>query len=303
VTGAGIIASERARSRRRAGRPSPGRRLASGALLLALGAAAAGCASGTGQTSVYLAIYDSTPVSATTSVNLDVYGPADAGKLASLLRTAPPSASSGSQLLGTVVIFPDASATLGALHVEAQRLEQGVVVSQGSIDVRLDLDHQVGATLTLESSSGGADAGIADTGTPAADAGTPAADAGADSQPAPLLANGAACGAGTACLSGNCADGLCCDNVCNGPCQACNLAPSKGICSPVAAGTVCAASSCSGSSAEAPARTCDANGTCGAPPATRSCGAYRCFDGACLTSCFNSFNCATPATCASGTCK
>jgi hypothetical protein len=32
------------------------------------------------------------------------------------------------------------------------------------------------------------------------------------------------------CNSGPCVDGVCCENPCNGPCQACNLAGNEGAC-------------------------------------------------------------------------
>jgi hypothetical protein len=49
------------------------------------------------------------------------------------------------------------------------------------------------------------------------------------------------CGLGKSCIMSNdcssthCADGICCDVACTGPCVACNLAGSQGTCTPVAA--------------------------------------------------------------------
>lgn len=265
---------------------------------LVLGVWAAGCAGGTSQTSVYLQIYDSTPVSAATDVDIDVYDPGSGAKIASLSRTAPPS-TSGADLLGTLVIYPDDKPGLDKLHIQSQRLEQGVLVSQGSADVTLDRDHQIGVSLTMGMSAGGPDAGgAADAGSP------PVVDAGTDTRPA-LLANGGACKATADCASGNCVSGICCDQPCNAACQSCNLpGSSKGTCLPSPAGTTCAAASCNAATnTEVSARTCDGNGVCNAAPAAHSCGAYRCYGTACLTSCFNSFNCTAPATCSVGKCK
>lgn len=41
---------------------------------------------------------------------------------------------------------------------------------------------------------------------------------------------GQACGDGAECTSGNCVDGVCCNNTCTGPCRACNLSGSAGTC-------------------------------------------------------------------------
>ena len=46
----------------------------------------------------------------------------------------------------------------------------------------------------------------------------------------PLLANGAACSEAGQCMSGNCADGYCCNTACSGACQSCGLAGMLGTC-------------------------------------------------------------------------
>lgn len=55
----------------------------------------------------------------------------------------------------------------------------------------------------------------------------------ADTSPAELSANGTACTAGTACRSGRCIDGVCCDSPCDGVCEKCDIAGSEGKCTPV----------------------------------------------------------------------
>src|SRR5438874_8262307 len=46
-------------------------------------------------------------------------------------------------------------------------------------------------------------------------------------------ADGLACGASNQCVNGSCADGVCCNQACNGQCQACDVAGSVGQCTPV----------------------------------------------------------------------
>jgi MYXO-CTERM domain-containing protein len=54
----------------------------------------------------------------------------------------------------------------------------------------------------------------------------------------PKLGPGIACGTNdTACVSGFCTDGVCCNSACTGQCQACDLpAPAKGVCTTVPSG-------------------------------------------------------------------
>ena len=48
-------------------------------------------------------------------------------------------------------------------------------------------------------------------------------------------ATGQVCENADECESGNCVDGVCCNQPCEGTCQACNIEASMGICSPLAA--------------------------------------------------------------------
>jgi hypothetical protein len=53
----------------------------------------------------------------------------------------------------------------------------------------------------------------------------------------PKQANGDSCFSNVQCASGHCVDGFCCNSTCIGPCQACNVAGSQGVCTPQPEGT------------------------------------------------------------------
>src|SRR5208282_5340108 len=50
-------------------------------------------------------------------------------------------------------------------------------------------------------------------------------------------ANGVMCATNGDCQSGYCADGVCCNNACNGTCEKCSLAGTVGKCSPIPVNT------------------------------------------------------------------
>ncbi len=96
----------------------------------------------------------------------------------------------------------------------------------------------------------------------------------------PVLAAGSVCTRGTQCLSGNCAQGVCCDALCTRACESCDVQGHVGSCVPVPQGAVgspsCAPYVCSGVAVDCPA-SCQADGdcvqgdsciggVCGAPP-------------------------------------
>jgi hypothetical protein len=148
------------------------------------------------------------------------------------------------------------------------------------------------------------------------------------------------CDADADCKSGFCADGICCDKRCDGPCESCTasgkksgvdgvcgVAPAgtdpRGRCAPdkgfptsckadgfcdgagacralAPSGTPCGASTCTAGTSSGP--LCDGSGTCIA--ATLACAPYLCKDTtACATACAADTDCATNAFCESGTCK
>ena len=99
---------------------------------------------------------------------------------------------------------------------------------------------------------------------------------------------GMACNNGSECLSGFCADKVCCDSKCTKECHACDLAGNKGICSPVLVGHTdpSAAKPCVGSA------TCDGKGNCLAALGQqcgldKECASDRCVDQVCCNSACN----------------
>ncbi|MDC3984826.1 MopE-related protein [Polyangium jinanense] len=98
--------------------------------------------------------------------------------------------------------------------------------------------------------------------------------------------NGAVCGAGNECLSGNCVDGVCCNSTCTSTCQACSAAAkgqgSDGTCGNIVSGMQdnVAASTCVGMNA------CNGSGVCketngSACSTTGECLSNFCADGVC----------------------
>jgi hypothetical protein len=149
---------------------------------------------------------------------------------------------------------------------------------------------------------------------------------------------GAACAVATDCLSNFCADGVCCQTVCAGSCEACNLPASPGVCAALPAGAeppanhtgcsatsqatcgtdgkcdgqgacrywanvTCAAAHCdSASNTFTGESTCDGAGSC-KRGSSAGCAPFVCAsDGtACLTTCTSSAQCAS-GSCNQGSC-
>ncbi len=160
-------------------------------------------------------------------------------------------------------------------------------------------------------------------------------DAGAD-HPAtgPTLNNGDACTAASACQSGFCVDGVCCESACTGDCLTCAGDGTKGSCIPAdrgtnprakcvdtgaaacgtdgtcdgagscekyPAGVACQTAGCTGSTLMFAGR-CDGNGTCAAPP-SQSCAPFTCgAAGQCKTTCAADTDCASGTFCVAGSC-
>jgi hypothetical protein len=147
-----------------------------------------------------------------------------------------------------------------------------------------------------------------------------------------LKGAGKTCADGAECVSGFCAQGVCCDEACAGTCRSCVLSGSLGRCANIAAGgadpggrcvdqgaascgtdgacdgsgacrvyaagTACAGASCpGGSSSLTPVRTCDGKGVC-KPPTTISCAPYVCNGiSACKAACTVDADCLSPDIC------
>jgi hypothetical protein len=144
---------------------------------------------------------------------------------------------------------------------------------------------------------------------------------------------GQGCAAGTECLTGNCADDVCCNTACNGSCEYCN-GSSPGTCSyingaaqtghPACAGsglcqgtcngtratctfpgaeTTCRQPSCNATTGVAtnPA-VCDGQGACPALTTT-NCTPYVCGTTSCLTSCSGVSQCVSGLACINNACQ
>ena len=148
----------------------------------------------------------------------------------------------------------------------------------------------------------------------------------------PKLPPGGSCGGASQCGSGFCVDGVCCDQACDGQCQACDVAGKIGTCAPATGaphgaraacatdGTACGGScdgtgvtacafptaACRGASCTAGTATlaasCDGAGHC---PATQQqpCDPYACGASACLGNCATSADCKAGDYCSAGVCK
>ncbi|MCC6216753.1 MAG: hypothetical protein IT376_17975 [Polyangiaceae bacterium] len=153
-----------------------------------------------------------------------------------------------------------------------------------------------------------------------------------------LSTQGEACAVGGECASGYCVDAVCCDTQCAGACVACTAAlkgaGADGGCGPIAAGadpasecadqgvascgtdgacdgagqcrryaagTECAAATCTGTTRTL-ASTCGGAGACTAG-STVSCAPYACGSGgACRTTCTQASHCASTSYCGGGAC-
>lgn len=90
------------------------------------------------------------------------------------------------------------------------------------------------------------------------------------------FSNGQDCTVGSQCNSGLCVDGVCCDSTCGGQCEACNVAATRGTCSPVDGDPVGPRPACGGTGDCA--GTCDgSNGSaCSFPGRDQQCGEAEC---------------------------
>jgi hypothetical protein len=81
------------------------------------------------------------------------------------------------------------------------------------------------------------DGGEGDAPITTSDGGGGAGGAPADAaQERPRVANGKPCAADSGCVSGICADGVCCATTCTGACRSCNVTGQEGVCTPDPAG-------------------------------------------------------------------
>jgi MYXO-CTERM domain-containing protein len=86
------------------------------------------------------------------------------------------------------------------------------------------------------------------------------------------LAPGGKCTAGNQCVSSFCADGVCCNQDCDGQCEACNLPNKAGTCSPVTGKPVAPRAACIGNGTGCDG-ACDGTNTtaCAVPSQSKQC--------------------------------
>jgi MYXO-CTERM domain-containing protein len=120
--------------------------------------------------------------------------------------------------------------------------------------------------------------------------------------------DGSACAVGGDCTSGVCIDGVCCDRACDGQCEACNVATSRGTCTTISGTPRGSRPACSGSGTCG--GTCNGTvaATCTYPTSATTCGAASCSDATHLvgaSTCNGAGSCVSPAStdCAPGTCS
>jgi len=147
---------------------------------------------------------------------------------------------------------------------------------------------------------------------------------------------GGACSLPNECSTNNCVDGVCCNSVCSGLCQACSAskkgAGASGECGPIVSGSdpdlecdveaSCGKDgTCNGSGAcrlkqagvscgtsqcvlnKVTGQVCDGAGLCINDAVGTECGAYLCSGGACSNPCVADANCTAGNFCINGTCS
>ncbi len=149
---------------------------------------------------------------------------------------------------------------------------------------------------------------------------------------------GESCGKAAECASSYCIDGVCCNDPCNGSCQACTSAlkggGSNGFCGAVSdntdpdndcatnlpstckstgvciggscanypAGTTCQPAACTGTASENQSDICDGNGAC-LEKVEKDCTPYACVGSACKTACVADGECASGYYCNAPQCQ
>jgi hypothetical protein len=117
------------------------------------------------------------------------------------------------------------------------------------------------------------------------------------------LPNGEGCVNDGQCASGHCANGVCCDTACSGACVACDLAGTKGTCTPLAGGTLCGDPQTCENGVLQPQGSCGGSGTCQAASPI-SCAPYaHCANGTtCAMTCSNDSGCVAGSFCDGSQC-
>jgi hypothetical protein len=105
---------------------------------------------------------------------------------------------------------------------------------------------------------------------------------------------GQACSTSTDCVGGICADGYCCNSLCNNSCEACNITQALGTCTALSAGATPRSGHppCTSSDSRCPS-SCQGSSTC--TPSTSTCGQTSCSS--------DHLSYQVTGTCSNGTCN
>ncbi|HEY7376161.1 MAG TPA: hypothetical protein VIF57_28630 [Polyangia bacterium] len=205
------------------------------------------------------------------------------------------------------------------LHCEATALRAGAAVGAGAGDVTVVRGEMRDVEIFMAdpgpggAGAGGGGGGSGDGG--GAGGGGGGGPGGGSGGP-PGKSSGEACSVDGECLTGHCADGVCCESDCKMGCHSCALGDSPGLCRAVAAGAADPRGTCHDQGPASCKQTglCAVDGTCAVYPVGTICGQSGCDPGGKMVlsagACNGAGMCESPArikcedgaTCVAGVC-
>jgi hypothetical protein len=123
-----------------------------------------------------------------------------------------------------------------------------------------------------------------------------------DVAPLPRKPNGAKCASPAECLSGFCAEGVCCSHACDRTCSSCTVVGQVGTCTLAVSGTSCGPGLGCLNEYQVFQDECTGSGQCRSV-VVQSCAPYKCDSSSgCRASCDSDNDCIAPARCIAGLC-